>query len=339
MTPYQRAVGARSRFQAPNSRFCPSTRQIERVHAPSAIARAVAARRHAILHHQLCNKLLASRAQEDASLNRLMTLHGRALDIFPSLSTVPMYSMCDPEIEQDYDFGAISRNQNLAMLVYSTAPQSAIPMDAAIPSVSPSLSPVAPDCFRPDIAVPAPISEPSSSLSQQEEAPNHPQTITPANSPAKSTPHALSMLEPANPPTVTSWSQESPASSSKSSTNSSHSILSSEATIPAPDSIASGPRLQPKAYQCFEHFHKKFSRAKREWIGSLHVQGAYVCTGRYDAAVDTPNTLCAACGQREKDMAERWTNRWASVLAWIESTTSEEQEVHPQWEGTLGAFL
>ncbi|KAJ4402731.1 hypothetical protein N0V85_005245, partial [Neurospora sp. IMI 360204] len=107
-------------------------------------------------------------------------------------------------------------------------------------------------------------------------------------------------------------------------------------TLPMDD----GHYAQLKARKCFEHLHKKFSRAKREWIGSLHVQGFYLCTWRFDAPVRTANTPCAACVKRLRgpDLVKVWNNRFASVLTWLESTTSEKQEAHPQWEGILGAI-
>lgn len=51
--------------------------------------------------------------------------------------------------------------------------------------------------------------------------------------------------------------------------------------------------------------------------------------------VGSANTICHACDQRGRKAVEDWTRYWASVLAWVEETKSQEQDGHPQWMGTL----
>lgn len=76
----------------------------------------------------------------------------------------------------------------------------------------------------------------------------------------------------------------------------------------------------------------------------MHAQGIYVCTGRFCAGVATQNTLCPACIQRGRDTkararaARKWNTKWAAVVAWVVETQRHEQDVHPQWVGTLGSM-
>ncbi|KAK3334593.1 hypothetical protein B0H65DRAFT_436834 [Neurospora tetraspora] len=354
MAPRQMSAGARPHSPAPVIRPRPCHHRIERPHAPSAVARAIAARRQAILYHQLPNELLASRVQEDSNMNCLMILRGLPLDIHSDQPPLP--TTCDEEMDWYFNSGAYRRDQTLAMHDGRHVVRSASYLVEPMPAAHRVLQP--PPAINHQQAAsissfPSVHQVPTQSTIPvgAQFSPPHP-SLSPSAAPALSNPlprltaHALGMLEPAYSPTLLSWSEESSLDSSESSLvdsaessdNSADSALVPEVDNPNPARIVPGLRLQPKARKCFEHLHKKFSRAKREWIGSLHVQGFYLCTSRYDAPVGTANTPCAACVKRGKDLVKAWNNRFASVLTWIESTTSEKQEAHPQWEGTLGAI-
>lgn len=113
MAPRQMSAGARPHPPAPVIRPRPCHHRIERPHAPSAVARAIAARRQAILYHQLPNELLASRVQEDSNMNCLMILRGLPLDIHSDQPPLP--TTCDEEMDWYFNSGAYRRDQTLAM--------------------------------------------------------------------------------------------------------------------------------------------------------------------------------------------------------------------------------
>ncbi|KAK3947258.1 hypothetical protein QBC32DRAFT_224575 [Pseudoneurospora amorphoporcata] len=313
----------------------------------------VQGQRQPILRHHLPDELLAPRVQE--SNGQLISLP--SLDIDIPFRQIP-FSTVYNELYHYFDLDADHRRDELLNMdeghhiarpashvvdptqsatftrretgsiasqsLHPTPVQSMTPMDTEISLVDPSLFPSAtPFIPEPPLEDPAHFFEPACPVNRQV----HP-------SPLDLNAIALSMLAPARP--LVSFSQDSSAGSSReSSIDTTHDSDDSLDRYAYPDRLAFGnPRLKwaPTDINCFEHLNKKFSRGNKRWIGSLHRDGFYLCTDRYDVAVSTANTFCNKCKARNAKENKAWVDYFAFVLAWLEDVEAEEQE----WVGTLG---
>ncbi|KAK1773714.1 hypothetical protein QBC45DRAFT_460695, partial [Copromyces sp. CBS 386.78] len=355
MAPYQRASGAHA--QSPARGIVPRSlhHRIERPQAPSAATRSVAARRYAILRHQLPSELLASAVQDNTT--HLLVPHGLYLHIHASQP--PRAVISNEDLRRYMNLDPNRRDEDLTMgdghhpvssgsLLFKSTPATnqahhhLVACSQHQAASCPSFQPADPISPQQAISVGAQIPSP---VIHSFLAPG-PLAIPQQNL----TVHDLAMLDSADSPRVPTWLsgfEESVAASQESSSNSEVSFTVSSTSTHKSDLdwlVFGGRPLQPKAGRCFEHMdsYRTFSRGKREWIADIHREGFYLCTGRYDAAINTPNTLCAKCQNRKaRKAAQRqdWKNFFVSVFTsvftWLEGIDEEEQESHPQWEGTL----
>ncbi|CCC05841.1 unnamed protein product [Sordaria macrospora k-hell] len=353
MSPYQRAAGFRTDTTDHGIHSRPSHHRIARP-ARLDIIKSGAAKKQAIMNHQLPNELLAARVQEN--VNPLMnTLPSLDLNIqFGQILFPVMYN----ENDRTFDLVTQRRDQHLAKndghhpvrlgasLAHSRISNPPVlhhpipfnHVEAAFPDIS---WPVHPDSTQSVIPISAQFNPFYSTPSELEA----PVLFYEVNR------EALAMLDPANPPKVSpllSMYEDSSAYPQEASLN------SDLDSIVTPDSdtvnsynysnhlVRGSP--QPEAGRCFEHMDlssaknkgKKFSRAKREWIATeLHRKGLYLCISRYDAAVTRPNTLCPRCVHLPKNAEEDWKIYSASVLTWVNGIDNDKMVAHPQWVGTL----
>ncbi|KAK1773715.1 hypothetical protein QBC45DRAFT_397759 [Copromyces sp. CBS 386.78] len=136
--------------------------------------------------------------------------------------------------------------------------------------------------------------------------------------PPRLTAEALALIDQAFPPTLQQLGAQAPSLAT---------LAASDAADAQLAPIVPGPPI------IIAHTEENIClRGKKKWIGSLHRDGFYLCTDRYDAAVSTANTFCNKCKARNAKENKAWDDYFAPVLAWLEDVENEEQE----WVGILG---